>query len=255
MRITYESRPAPDRRNEDFVIGGPTWVAVLDGATAPAGVDSGCVHDVPWLVAQLASDIARGMTTRREAALADILEQAIRSTTAAHSDTCDVANPDSPSSTVAIVRRRRDLVDYLVLCDSPIVLRRSDGTLTVVDDDRTDHLPGGRPYSRELVRSLRNRPGGFWVASTRPEAAREALTGTIDASLVTGALVMTDGVSRLVQWFGKSWGDLVDTAEGLGPAGLIEQVREAEQGFEPPHRAKRHDDATAAWVVWPPLTG
>ncbi|TKK87167.1 protein phosphatase 2C domain-containing protein [Herbidospora galbida] len=250
MRITYESRPAPDRRNEDFVVGGPTWVAVLDGATAPAGVDSGCVHDVPWLVSRLASDLARGMITRGEASLADILEQAIRSTVAAHVDTCDIANPDSPSSTVAIVRRRRDLVDYLVLCDSPIVLRRCDGTLTVVDDGRTEQLPGGRPYSLELVRSLRNRPGGFWVASTRPEAAREALTGTIDADRVNGVLLMTDGVSRLVTWFGRSWRDLVDLAEGHGPSGLIEQVRAAEEGHEPPHGAKRHDDATAAWMTW-----
>lgn len=250
MRISYESRPAPDRRNEDFVIAGPEWVTVLDGATAPSGVDSGCVHDVPWLVAQLASDLARGLTTRREASLADVLEHAIRSTMAAHSDTCDLANPDSPSSTVAIVRRRRDLVDYLVLCDSPVVLRRTDGTLTVIDDDRTDHLPGGRPYSLELVRSLRNRPGGFWVASTKPEAAREALTGTIDTGAISGALLMTDGVSRLVEWFGRSWGDLVEAADAHGPANLIAQVRDAEKAHDPPHRAKRYDDATAAWVSW-----
>ncbi|GAB1821687.1 protein phosphatase 2C domain-containing protein [Herbidospora sp. RD11066] len=251
MHISYESRPAPHRRNEDFVVSGPTWVAVLDGATAPGGVDSGCVHDVPWLVAQLAGHLARGLTARRESPLTEVLEQAIRSTMDAHGGTCDLTNPDSPSSTVTIVRRREDLIDYLVLCDSPLVLRRSDGTLTVVDDDRTERLPGGRPYTLELVRSLRNRPGGFWVASTRPEAAGEALTGTIDADRVSGVLLMTDGVGRLVQWFGRSWGDLVDLAESHGPGALIDQVRAEERDHEPPHRAKRHDDATAAWVTWP----
>ena len=44
-------------------------------------------------------------------------------------------------------------------------------------DDRTSHLPGGRPYSYALVSSLRNQPGGFWVASTNPKAAYEAVQG------------------------------------------------------------------------------
>jgi hypothetical protein len=82
----------------------------------------------------------------------------------------------SPSSAVAVLRERGEPVDYLVLCDSPIVLQRTDGTLTPVDDDRTDHLPGGRPYSLEPVRASRNRLGGFWVASTAPE--REGVRGS-----------------------------------------------------------------------------
>jgi hypothetical protein len=250
VHITYETVAAPGRRNEDFVVGGPTWVAVLDGATAPPGVDSGCIHDVPWLVSQLASHLTRGLATRCEAPLSDVLADAIRATMTAHEDTCDLTNPDSPSSTVAILRQRRSLVDYLVLCDSPVILKRADGTLTVIDDDRVDHLPGGRPYSLELVQSLRNRPGGFWVASTRPEAAHEAVTGTVDVSTVSGALLATDGVTRLVDWYEHTWGDLVKTAGEFGPQRLVTQVREAEEMRGPPYpTAKGHDDATAAWVA------
>lgn len=250
MHITYSTAPGtPGRPNEDFAIGGPDWIAVLDGATAPAGVPSGCIHDVPWLVAQLGTALGRGLTLRPHDDLRDLLAAAIRATIVAHEDTCDLTNVDSPSSTVAVARRRGDMVDYLVLCDSPVALAHVDGTVTVVDDDRTDHLPGGRPYSLELVQSLRNQPGGFWVASTRPEAAYEALTGSIEAASLSGVLLATDGVTRLVEWFDHSWEQLVETAAKAGPERLIAQVREAERELrDTPNRAKRHDDATAAWI-------
>jgi len=251
VRISYETAAAPGRpHNEDHVIAGPAWVAVLDGATAPAGVDSGCKHDVPWLVAQLGSALARQLVTRPEERLPDLVAAAIRATMTAHADTCDLANPDSPSSTIAVLREQGGRVDYLVLCDSPIALRRTDGSLMVIDDDRTDHLPGGRPYSLELVRASRNRPGGFWVAATVPEAAYEALSGSVEASTVSGALLLTDGVTRLMEWYGYSWEQLVSTAATAGPEELIAQVRREEQERGTPDFAKRHDDATAAWVSW-----
>ncbi|WP_433514862.1 protein phosphatase 2C domain-containing protein [Nonomuraea sp. CA-143628] len=252
MRITYTTEPAPDpgRRNEDYVIAGPDWIAVLDGATAPQGVESGCVHDVPWLVAHLGAALARQLSADPEVDLPDALAAAIRATMAAHEATCDLTNADSPSSTAAIVRRRAGRLDYLVLCDSPIALRSSDGRITVVDDDRTAHLPGGRPYSRELVRSLRNQAGGFWVASTRPEAAREALTGSVDGGDLDGVLMVTDGVSRLVEWYGHTWESLASTAKKDGPSRLVELVRAAEREHGPKEGVKVHDDATAAWVSW-----
>ncbi|MEV6865423.1 protein phosphatase 2C domain-containing protein [Streptosporangium subroseum] len=251
MHITYETAAAPGRpHNEDYVIGGPTWIAIFDGATAPTGVDSGCKHDVPWLVSHLAGNLGRGLAAEPAVPLPDILAGAISATMAAHADTCDLGNPDSPSSTVAILRQRDGVVDYLVLCDSPIVLQRADGALALVDDDRTDHLPGGRPYSLELVRASRNRPGGFWVASTVPEAAYEALTGSVGLDTVSGALLATDGVTRLVEWYGHSWEQIVDTAATAGPTELIAQVRQAEQEQGTPAFAKRHDDATAVWLSW-----
>ncbi|MFC7643925.1 hypothetical protein ACFQX6_26520 [Streptosporangium lutulentum] len=151
---------------------------------------------------------------------------------------------------MAVLRERDGLVDYLVLCDSPIVLRRTDGTLTLIDDDRTDRLPGGRPYGLELVRSSRNRAGGFWVASTVPEAAYEALTGSAELGTVSGALLVTDGVTRLMEWYDLSWEQAVITAATAGPAELIAQVRREETRRGTPGLAKRHDDATAAWVSW-----
>lgn len=253
MRISHvtEAAPAvPYRENEDHVVCGPDWAVVLDGATPRPGVDPGCRHGVPWLVGRLGGAIARSLSARAPEPLAEILERAIEETIAAHGGACDLANPNSPSATVAIVRRRGGFLDHLVLCDSPVVLRRTGGSVRVVRDDRLDHLPGGRPYSHRLVESMRNRPGGFWVASTRPEAARMAVTGSTPVVSLDGVLVCTDGVSRLAEWYGHTWEELAAIAARHGPGRLVELVRAAERERGPVGGGKVHDDATAVWVTW-----
>ncbi|MCP2358574.1 hypothetical protein HD597_005594 [Nonomuraea thailandensis] len=243
--ITYATRPGSRRPNEDLVIAGPSWIVVLDGATAAAGVDSGCVHDVAWLVGRLGGALAARLAAGDGAPLADVLESAIEETGAAHAGACDLGNPDSPSATVAMVRAG-ERVEYLVLGDSAVVLSRADGAALAVSDDRLERLPGGRPYSLELVRRMRNAPGGFWVAGARPEAARQSVTGETDAGEVSGVGVFTDGVARLRDWYGWSWEAVLGLLAGRGPEAVIAAVRELETA-RGPVRGKRHDDATAAW--------
>jgi hypothetical protein len=216
---------------------------VLDGATHLDGVDTGCVHDVPWLVRHLAAALI-GQLAASAASLAEILAGAIEATRRAHAGPCDLANPDSPSSTVAMVRVAGGALDCLVLGDSPVLLRAG-ATITPVTDDRVDHLqPGGRPYSRALVRAKRNAPGGFWVASTDPGAAREAIC--VSAAGVTHAALLTDGVTRLVGRYGYDWPGVFAVLGRDGPAALIDRVREAER-IAPP-AGKPHDDATAVYA-------
>ena len=246
MRITYATQAAPGRVNEDTAVCGDGWAVVLDGAPAPDGVDSGCIHDVPWLVRHLSAGIARRLLLGYED-LRAILGDAILETRQAHGGLCDLANPDSPSSTVSIVRVRDDVLDYLVLGDSPVVVRHLDG-ITVLSDDRIAHLPGGRPYTLELVRSLRNKPGGFWVASTEFEAARQAISGSIPWTAGTDVGMFTDGVTRLVEFYGYDWRSIFGRLEAGGPSELISLVRSREQD-EPLARGKQHDDATAVLMA------
>ena len=243
MQITSATEAAPGRVNEDTALCGPDWAVVLDGATAPAGVDSGCVHPVTWLVRQLGAALARQLIAGGKS-LPGVLADAIGEVVLAHARTCDLGNPDSPSSTVSIVRVQGGALEYLVLADSPVVVRGPDRTLTVFSDDRLAHLPGGRPYSLGLVRSLRNKPGGFWVASTEPEAAWRAVTGTVPFAAGTGVGVFTDGVSRLVEFYGYDWEQVFTMLETSGPAALIALVRSLERD-QPVGSGKRHDDATA----------
>lgn len=250
VEIRSACQPAPDRVppavNEDLVLSGPDFVIVLDGATAPPGIESGCRHDVAWLVGRLGGQLVAPLLGRSIASLADILADAIAAVCAAHAETCDLANPDSPSSTVSIVRAAGDQVEHLVLADSPIVLRSPDRRITVVADDRIDLLP---EYTFETVRRMRNQPGGFWVASTAPKAAYEAVRGTTERADVEVVALLTDGASRYAERYGHSWQDLVAVLETEGPQALIDRVRAYDTtAADGTFRGKRHDDATAA--IW-----
>lgn len=247
MRITYATAAAPGQVNEDYAICGNDWAVVLDGATAPPGVNSGCIHDVPWLVRHLAAVVARRILLD-SASLPDLLAGAIEETRTAHAGDCDLSNPDSPSSTISIVRVRDGVIDYLTLADSPIVIRAADRALTSAIDDRLAHLPGGRPYPIELVRSLRNKPGGFWVAGTDPEAAYRAVTGSKPFEEGTEIGIFTDGVSRLVESYGYEWEHVFSILETSGPSGVIALVRAAERE-RPLRGVKQHDDATAVLMA------
>jgi len=126
-------------------------------------------------------------------------------------------------------------------------LWRPDNQITALKDDRTDHLPGGRPYTVELVRSLRNKPGGFWVASTEPKAAYHAVTGNVPLTPGIEVGLFTDGATRLIDVYGYDWAGFFASLRDLGPAGVINRVRDAERNKPHPY-GKRYDDATVVHV-------
>jgi hypothetical protein len=244
MEVTFATEAAPGRRNEDLVIVGDSFVIVLDGVTQLPHVDTGCSHDPVWLVRTLGGLLAETIDARPCDSLAGILGRAIRRLREEHVSLCDLTNPDSPSSTAAIVRERDEFLDYLVLCDSTVVLEQDNG-YTAVTDDRTARLPA---YDRVSVARLRNAPGGFWVASTQPEAASHALTGSVRRESLRRVMVCTDGVSRLVERFGRTWTDVLALIDHGGPGEVIDAVRSAERAApaSPGRPAKVHDDATVA---------
>jgi Protein phosphatase 2C len=243
MGVTYATHAGDGQGNEDYLTAGPDWAVILDGATAPAGVDSGCVHNVRWLVRELAAAITARMPATA-APLADLLAEAISDVCQAHGGACDLDNPDSPSSTVAMCRVTGPVLEYLSLADSAVLHARPGRATEVFVDDRTSHLPGGRPYPYALVRSLRNQADGFWVASTNPKAAYEAVQGYCELAGDSSVLLLTDGVTRLVELYGQPWDSLAAMAAAHGPGSLITAVRKLEDD-QPPRHGKRHDDATA----------
>ncbi|MBO0846333.1 MAG: protein phosphatase 2C domain-containing protein [Nocardioides sp.] len=245
----YYSEPSPDHdKNEDFILAGPDFVVVLDGASPIPGIETGCLHDVPWVVRNLAAHLAADLATSTQP-LPELLSVAIEKLCELHADTCDLSNPESPSATVAMLRRRGDQVDYLVLADSPIVFRMADGSVSVMADSRIDNLPD---YSINSVRALRNNEDGFWVASTEPDAARHAITGTLNLvdDPIHSAAILTDGAATLVERHGRTWPDLLNLLDE-SPRRLIQMTRETDENDAQPKRGKRHDDATAVLCLFP----
>lgn len=250
MQITYATEPGdPKHPNEDFVVAGPDFACTLDGATAPSGMETGCIHDVRWLVRRLGARLAHRLALDDAGAgsLAEHLAEAIRWVNAQHAGTCDLDNPSSPSSTVALLRRRGEKIDALVLSDSPILLDLPGGVRRLADE-RPGRLPSYRP---EDVRDQRNQPGGFWVASTSPQAAHHAVRLTVPADHLRRAALLTDGAARLVDRFHvMDWPGLLKLLGTDGPAEVIRRVGVAENTIDPPagSRGKKHDDATALFV-------
>lgn len=245
MRVSWATdQGSPQRRNEDFVAAAPEVVVVLDGCGLPLGTDLGCVHGTAWYARSLGTRLlARLLDGLGEAPaagppvgppegayrpasrpLVGRLAGAIADVAAAHRATCDLRNPATPAATVLALRVRGDLVDYLVLADSTLLLEGADGLAEVT--------------------------GGHFYAASDPAVVEQAITGTVPLTGLRRALLLTDGATRLADTFGVvDWQGLVGLVEDLGPAALIERTREVER--TDPHgsrwpRGKPYDDATVA---------
>ncbi|MEU5564374.1 hypothetical protein [Micromonospora musae] len=233
------------RRNEDFTGAVPTAAVLVDGAGIP-GAEAICRHGVAWYADRLGSNLLGLLTLVRDRSLPELLATAIEQVTEAHRDSCDVADPISPSAAVAVLRVSDGLVEHLVLGDAVLVLDRVQGVPLVVADPREvvisrsyqsaiEATAEGSDEHHRLLRELRanrNRPGGFWVAKDDPRAADEAITGSCPAAELTGAVLLSNGASRIVDRFRLAdWPEVLAvlaSAGSAGPAEIIRRVRQAE---------------------------
>lgn len=259
MRVTMASAAAwAGRVNEDFVGALPTAAVLVDGAGIP-GTESICSHGVAWYASRLGGRLLGLLAIARDRSLSALLADAIEQVTDDHRDTCGVADPISPSATVAVLRFSGDLVEYLVLGDSVVVLDRADGEPLVATDPReviisrsyepaiVAAVEGSDEHHRLLrdLRANRNRPGGFWVAKDDPRAADEAVTGSCRVTELTGAALLSNGASRIVDQFGiADWPEVMAVLASSGLAEILRRVRDAEA-----RHAVAADDATLAYCT------
>lgn len=280
MELATETGP-PQATNEDFVavaapasgLGGA--LVVLDGVTPPAHPD-GCVHDVPWFVARLGGALLELSVSRRDMTLPQCLAEAISRTAEAHRSTCDLSHPRTPQATVVLARwgaatstgvdggdheqaHQGGLFEYLVLCDSVLLLESPDGKVSPVLDPSLDDVrlrARGLPRAERVaeVESARNAEGGFHTAAADPSVAVRAVTGALPREQVSSLVALTDGASRWTEVFARGdWSALLSRVRDAGPGALVEDVRALESAD--PHgerfpRGKAHDDATAAYLSW-----
>jgi hypothetical protein len=267
MQVAFATQPAADGAlNEDFIAATTQLVILLDGASVPEGLETGCRHGTAWYVARLGTRLLEELTAQPSQLLTDALATAIHGVASLHADTCELDHPGAPSAALALLREGDQTVDYLVLADTTIVLDATSDFL-VVSDDRltqvavTEHSAMHREATgtvshqqryADLVTELRrhrNQAEGYWVASSTPDAAYQALTGSIPRLEVRRAALLSDGATRLADRFGvMAWPRVFDLLDREGPSSLIMQTREAESsdpnGRRWP-RSKRHDDASA----------
>jgi hypothetical protein len=270
MQVLLASEPGVAARpNEDFAAAVPGAVVLLDGAGYEPESGIGCVHGIAWYARTLGGLLAAG--ARDDGVpLAELLSRGIERVSQMHAGTCDLGHPATPGATVIIARESGDMLEYLVLCDSVLVLQPRTGEPRAITDTQLgetvarlrpadslrpgtpEHHAAWRAYTRELE-DARNQPGGYWVAAADPAAAGHALTGSQPLASLSAVALLSDGASRLADRFHlATWVEVCDILCRDGPSGLIERVRAAESGDpcgERWPRGKIHDDATA--VFWP----
>jgi hypothetical protein len=253
-----------DKANEDFAGALPSSAVLLDGAGGPSEMPSGCIHGTPWYVRQLGARLLADMGTSPERSLPDILAAGIETVSGLHRGTCDLSAPGTPATVVVMARERGGEFEYLVLGDSTVVIETRKG-LTVVTDRRIDDvaseerkvmesLPTGTAEHQaarirfvQLQRELRNQPGGYWTASTDPQAAYEAFTGSVPLDGVLRASLLSDGTTRFTEFGLGTWGELQSILDLWGPAAVFSRIREAEEADPSGRRwprAKRRDDVS-----------
>jgi hypothetical protein len=110
---------------------------------------------------------------------------------------------------------------------------------------------GGAGYEdarREAIaglRSRRNQAGGYWVAKDDPRAAAEAIAGECPRAGLRGAVLLSNGASRIVDRFALAgWPRVLADLDAHGPAAIIDRVRRAEARSSVPP-----DDATIAYCT------
>ena len=231
----------PGRANEDFAGAVPCGMVLVDGAGGITGAHEVCRHGIAWYATRLGGALLGALAEERS--LRDVLAEGIERVTDQHRDTCDVTHPISPFAAVAMLRFSGDSVEHLVLGDAVAVVGRAGGEPLVAHDPREVVIarafeerlkggPEGGDENRRLFRerrARRNSPGGGWAAKDDPAVVPEAVTGECPADEVTGAALLSNGASRLVDTFGLTdWPGLLRLLETDGPAEVIARVRAAE---------------------------
>jgi len=267
--VSLATDSAPGRPNEDFAAASDDLVVVLDGATVPGALETGCSHGTRWFARALGVEIFR-LAEDSNRNLVDSLAEAIKDLADRHAHTCDVGHPGHPSATVAILRETEDGFEYLVLADSTVAIETT-ASVQAITDDRLDHVAteyhdalnaaknGSTEHATAVssltlaLRQYRNVTGGYWVAAVDPDAAYEAITGSVARNEVRSAAIMTDGASIICDRFGVlDWPQVFHRLHEAGPMGLIRDVREQELSDSTGERWKRskvHDDATAVFCL------
>ncbi|SDP08309.1 Protein phosphatase 2C [Pedococcus dokdonensis] len=267
----------PGHVNEDFVGAVADAVVVLDGAGIP-GAEHLCHHGVAWYTRRLGGALL-GRLPDHGRPLTDLLAAAIEEVAGLHRDTCDVADSSSPQATVAVARVAADHVDCLLLGDCTLLLARPGQDPDVLTDRREEAVRqeclraltgmplGSAAHDRALsgvraeFRAGRNTVGGFWVAKDDPAAAHEAVVETASLEGLGGVGLLTNGVARLVDPYGRAgWGEVAMVLGTDGPTALVRWLRDVEGAPDDDWEApdddwEAPDDATAAWLALPRPSG
>lgn len=255
---------AGGENNQDRYAYGDGWAFVLDGASSFATTQPG--HDGGWYAERLKKALIHELTSSPDDAATDIVARAIEEAATAHDDpeTC-------PTSTIALARWTDETVEAYVLGDSTVALIGDEDETVVTDvrlaniasplrDEYRSRLAKGSGFDErhlQLLQQLqahqaeaRNRPGGYWIAGARPEAAHHAELATLQRKSLTTLVIASDGAAACLDYgVFPTW----HAFASAGPAKAINAGHEVEADDATAirwPRSKSHDDKAAVSVFF-----
>jgi hypothetical protein len=261
---------APNHPNEDFAAVTSTLAVILDGAAIPATAAAQCPHDTRWFSRTLGTQLLIELGSEPPVWIAEGVARAIDVVASRHATTCEIDDATHPAATIAILRELPDVYEYYILGDSTIVFDMAAGELAARSDKRLKQLaakdgerlltthagtPEREPALVDLMHAQhpqRNVRGGYWIASTNPDAAARGFQGHVNRKELLRAALLSDGAAAAVERYDlMDWRSALDAMEEHGPQAIIRATREAENSdpdTERWPRSKVHDDATA--IFW-----
>lgn len=242
--------------SEDRIFTTDNAVIILDGATQAIKLE----RNGEWIAEELGQRITAGLQTDPLCDLPGLVEHCIAELVT----TYELTPGHAPSTTVSMIRLAEDRLDVMVLCDSPVIILDTKGEIHQIRDDRLDEIAASieRPSGKrdmndprwiktvEEFESHRNQPGGFWVPSATPEAARHSIERSFDVGTIDTALLLTDGASAGVDDYGipTTWAEGIELAQRSADefVALVHSTEEGDPDCERWPRSKRHDDKSVA---------
>lgn len=258
LTVRTAQRPGGTRPSEDRIFQTDNAVIVLDGATQAFALE----RTGGWIADEVGRRLVVGLKTQPDADLRDLLKRAIVDLVGKY----DLKPGESPSTTVSIARFDNDIIDILVLGDSPVVVLDINDQVVEIRDGRLAAVSSSIPRPDGLgdmtkpewvdrmtiFETYRNKPGGFWCVSASPEAADQAFIRQLRADECRLAMLMTDGVSAIVDSYQTlaGWHEAISIA-AESPSRLVDLVHETELRdlrAEKWPRGKTHDDKALALI-------
>ena len=260
---------------EDALFACPEFAFVLDGATGVSGQRvSDAATDAVWFVGRF-REYLRG-ALREDRPIGEIMADGVRAVRAQFERFEGAAQlKDKPSAAVSVVRERKGMLEYFSLCDSVIVLRKKNGDVRYIMDDRLVALDNAmfermKKLAAETGKTVRetfqdvfpyilenrykmNTPGWYAALSCTEEGLDTALRGELPLDELRDVLLFSDGFAEAYDLFGiyQTPSAMIEDVAEHGIERAVEKLRraqDADPGCERYVRNKLRDDMSIVYA-------
>ncbi len=260
---------------EDWLYADEKMAFVLDGASGVSGDKiTDRATDVVWFVENIGQELRKGL--HREDDVLKIIKNTVEIVAERYMQFAGSAEvADKPSTTLSLLRIRGEYLEYYSICDSEIVIRKKDGSVLHILDDRLTKLDNinfdrmrkianekgitlraAFPYIKEYIlynRAQMNKPNGYAAIAHTTDGLESGLYGKVRLEEVQDALLYTDGFAEAYDLFRiyPSPAALLEEVSTKGIRAVLDNLfaaQEKDADCNRYARNKKRDDISAIYI-------